>query len=438
MKADGAAILLGLDEFMLRLGHISVAVVAAEEVGAYRHRIVRRFEEIVTKPTKVSSHDQQLADYLAAKGLCAISGATKKYEQDRGKPKPPRYPDLILCGSEKAFTIGSISGRTPEVWWQDFCIASPNVRSRVGAITTKGRAGSKTGTSHVMDWAEFLEFLDSSGRATMLGRVLSSALGLSDTSRLEGQNPYILGDEKIFFAYQFLVTDFDFLVALLPALAASSEPITKSSGSKLLVTVVQALYGGLDRNASTARVNAIRSLYRDAMKKGRGSELEPNYATAWHRISSRLEMLVDIGLLCKGLDGPSELYAYKYYCTPAIRSLAKSIGEARSALSFAEEHFSEWCFQRSSDGTSLSQQQLLDVLPSAVHTMKASVGSLPLDILILAVCHKLQEHGQATNLLSIKEAIRQLAIDRPNVARLERGTGGASGDYVFIERRALG
>ena len=113
-------------------------------------------------------------------------------------------------------------------------------------------------------------------------------IGFEGASSLKCRNPYQMGEEKIFYAYQFLIRDLDMIAALLPELVAADQPITKKTASAVFGKVVRDIYELIDRepDVSAERRSAVkRDLFRDVMKRTRSGEFALNELTAWHRIS---------------------------------------------------------------------------------------------------------------------------------------------------------
>src|SRR5438132_1427471 len=61
----------GLDEFMLRLGHLSALAHVASFVTRRFTRLERDFGEFISRPTAVTAEmNRCVAEYLSAKNLC--------------------------------------------------------------------------------------------------------------------------------------------------------------------------------------------------------------------------------------------------------------------------------------------------------------------------------------------------------------------------------
>ena len=129
MRPSGSAILLGLERFMPRLGHISVLLIAADEVGAYKNRITKRFAKLVTAPTPVQPDDQDIVKYLVTKGLCEMPSKEPK-TRDEAK-RSVRYSNVSAVKENGSYRL-KLNGDDPlNIWWEDKCLAAPDIRSQV-------------------------------------------------------------------------------------------------------------------------------------------------------------------------------------------------------------------------------------------------------------------------------------------------------------------
>jgi len=158
IPAEGK-LLLGLDEFMLRFGHVKVLVNTASEMRGSWHRLNKRVSAQLTEPVPIPCEMMRpVAEYLAAKKLCRVG-------RDGEPPKSGhRYPELYVDLSEPdklcLARVDPSDRDPPMVWWQDRCLADPAVVSKVGGIGVSARSGSKTGLSHVSDWAQLLGMIE--------------------------------------------------------------------------------------------------------------------------------------------------------------------------------------------------------------------------------------------------------------------------------------
>ena len=233
-------ILPGLDEFMLRTGHLATLCRIALDVGGSWRRIHREAAEKISMPVSVrAGADTDVARYLATKGLCP---RTDVPPQENAKQKEFRYPNLEVYAN----AIGDLhvrDTRTPNnvtVAWQDKNLADPNVSSRVGALTWSARAGSKTGLSHVCDWAQFLDLIDSSGQLSPIGRLLTTLPGTLSIP-FEQWNPYVLSAERIIVGFQYFRKDMDLFTRFAPRLLHSKRTLTKSTCRELFVEALAEL-----------------------------------------------------------------------------------------------------------------------------------------------------------------------------------------------------
>src|SRR5207247_7989135 len=152
--------------------------------GGRRHRVGKVAGQVLTSDSVVPPDEiQDLTEYLYRKKLCVIRSAAPGAadgDSGAGTEEDVRYPGLIIekiNGSEFRLTDGRAPLRAATVWWQDRCLASPEVTSKVGAVTVSAKSGSKTGLSHVIDWAEAAGLISSTAQATPEAQLLAKLDG---------------------------------------------------------------------------------------------------------------------------------------------------------------------------------------------------------------------------------------------------------------------
>src|SRR5688572_24136556 len=127
----------GLDEFMLRLGQLSTLAHVASFITRRFTRLERDFGEFICRPTFVAEEaNAHVAKYLLAKNLCPTAiVATPDSSRARSSY---RYPDLELFRNNVTghpeFRVRNRGDGPVTVWWQDWCLSSPEMESCVGAV----------------------------------------------------------------------------------------------------------------------------------------------------------------------------------------------------------------------------------------------------------------------------------------------------------------
>lgn len=136
-------VLPNLDEFMLRLGHLTVASTVSAEIGPNLYRITEELAGKLTCPCEIPEHMlPSVSAYLLKKNLCQSSG--------EGAAGNSRYPGLKLDLAAGEPMLVVEPNQKVSIWWQDYMLAQPAVASRVGAITVRAKSGSKSGLSHIL------------------------------------------------------------------------------------------------------------------------------------------------------------------------------------------------------------------------------------------------------------------------------------------------
>jgi hypothetical protein len=420
----------GLDEFMLRLGHLSVLCACAAKVGSSWFRITRETAKVLMRPIPVPLESESyIADYLRRKGLCRVGQAPKSKSRSQY-----RYPDLVVDADSNSLVSTSATAR-PEIWWQDFCLASPGVESRVGAITVAAKSGSKTGLSHITDWAQFVSLLNRAGELSPIGRVVTK---LGSEKIEEFSNPYHIGPERIGFAFLILGADLDCFSRLAPKLLAATAPIRKSNGAKLFADAIKEIADEA-RTAtylSAGRTNHLYENLRDLENASRrGKKPLGSTSTAWHRTSSRLETYTDLGLLEKAKGGEEERFEYVYYPTQALERTVNSLTKAENARHWLE-HFLVFALYGQDDAELLEDQLFAD-LPVVVSSLARPTGPVPIDAVAVGLVLRSCERGNPISIASARNAIENLAVSRSEIARLSRGGFGERAEFVSLDIKRL-
>jgi hypothetical protein len=287
----------GLDEFMLRLGHLKVLSNIAAENGGSRHRVERALAELLTEDSTAPADEiPALTEYLYSKRLCVIRSTLQRGRNDEQEEDEQvvRYPDLVIeqaADGSLRLTDGKAPVNSAAVWWQDRSLADPAVPSKVGAVTVSAKSGSKTGLSHIMDWAEATGLISTTAQASSEARLLAKLDGKS-RGELWIENPYVLGNDRILLAFLALGSDLDFFSRFMVALNKCTWPLKKRQAAALFGDTLVQLIEEADRVPQlTTRqkfhlADQLRELERAARRKagdiGKAS-------TTWHRTASRLE-----------------------------------------------------------------------------------------------------------------------------------------------------
>jgi len=419
---------------MLRTGHLKVVSNVAAEVGSARHRVERQAAEVFTSITEVPSTEaKRIAEYLEFKHLCA---SEKEKEDDRARSKY-RYSDLVVGKNDEGHYVRSLSGGPPAVWWQDFCLSDPRSRSMVGSVTAGGKAGSKTGLSHVFDWAESVGLISTSGQPTPIGRLLAKLTGKAHG--LDWQdNPYILNAEKVLLGRVLIGSDLDVFSRFIRHLAASSFPLKKRSAARLFASTVVDLVEEVDRGAylGPRQRFLIDELMRDLRKSARRNDMSlGDTSISWHRAASRLETYVDLGFLVKEQGLESHKYEYVYYRTELLAQVAQSVEEGTDPEEWIEDRLAAAIFGRTTADGALPVEELESLLPPILSAMRVASTAVPIDAVAVGLVQLAAERGVYLSLGAGRRSIEELAKQHPEIARLARGTRGERAEFVTIDPR---
>jgi hypothetical protein len=433
-------VLAGLDEFMLRAGHLLLLCRIAQDVGGSWSRIHREAAEKLSQTVVVEfERNREVAEYLAAKGLC------RHADSAAAEPASFYYPDLEVYTDSS----GALAVRTSErdqpigITWQDRNLAAVRVRSRVGAITWSAKSGSKTGLSHVCDWAQFLELIDSAGQLSPIGRLLVTITQI-DRMPYERWNPYQLGPERLIVAYQYFQRDVDLFARFAPLLLRAEVPLSKASSRVLFVEALQACVNDADasKGVPSHRMFELAQQIRDLERSARKARRDiGETSTAWHRTASRVELYTDLGLLEKNRRDPADAYKYVYFPTEQLAEAAKDLEATESGDDWIERHLVAAILGDGGNGggepTSLSDRELAAGLRRIVEGMKLPTTQFPIDCLMLGLACLNADAPSPPSLQNIRQMIEAMPGRYPQVARLARGREGIRAEYLSLNVRNL-
>jgi hypothetical protein len=426
--------MLGLDEFMLRSGHLKVVANVATEMGGVRHRVERAVAETLTCLTEVpSSGLAQLSEYLSLKNLCPIQGGHQETERSRY-----RYPKLILTQTDSGLMVQSVAKTEPvRVWWQDLCLSDPRLPSMVGNVTASAKFGSKTGLSHVFDWAENLGLLSTSGQSTPLARVLVKLQG-----RTKGmqwlENPYVLDVDRIALGLLLIPADLDIFSRFVVQLTKAAFPLKKRSAARLFASTIVALVEEADHASYLGPrqrfhlADLLRDLRRSARRR---DEQLGDTSISWHRAASRLETYVDLGFLSKDARSPTEKYEYVYYPTPLLTEASRSLEQFNEPDEWVDTQLTQILWGRSTTHVPLDLDYVEQLLPSVLEAIHAPGTALPIDCIAIGLIQLAVRDGHFLSFAAGRSTVEELARKRSDIARLARGSRGERAEFVTIDRR---
>ncbi len=426
MRVEGRA-LHGLDEFMLRLGHLTVLCQAAVTAGGSAHRFTKTAEKKLTEFVPVAESDlDNVIRYLRAKRLCPEENDDPA-DDDRLEF---RYPDLRLAKKDGLYALEA-TGSGVRIMWQDLCLAAEGVRSRVGAITIQAKRGSKTGLSHIIDWATSLELINSSGLPAARGQLLAK---FRSASKQNPDNPYILGNERLIFAELLLGGDADVFFALAHSLGREKGPIKKREATQHYVDAIQKIVEAAEkaRNLSNRQRHSLFALWRD-LRRGAKGEVLAGTSTAWHRAASRFETYVDLGLLRKGDGDESERYEYKYYISDAIRHARDTLAQSPDSEMWVRDHLADVLLGTTCSAAPIAASELIRFLPHIMQPLARPTAPLPIDTLAAGLVWLCADLGHPITFGAARRSLEELATGHPDIARLSTGSTSRP-EYISISR----
>ena len=427
---------------MLRLGHLKVLVNVAVEAGGSRYRVERTTAELLTSKVTVPSEEMKaLTEYLYKKKLCLIRSTDPQGHDNslqEGAEREIRYPDLAIerhSDGTLRLTNRNQLAQTVDVWWQDRWLASPNVPSKVGAVTVSAKSGSKTGLSHIVDWAEATGFISSTAQATPEGQLLAKLDGKYQGSSWIG-NPYILGMDRILIGSVVLSLDLDLFSRLITALHATTWPLKKRDAASLFADTVERLVD----EAESANHLTVRQRFhlteqlRELERAARGKHGDVGGAsTTWHRAASRLETYVDLGFLTKASGDHCYKFEYTYFPTALLSSTSESLRSESDPLDWLETHVVSCLLGRETRQEPIGIEEMREPLLRVLETMRSPTTSYPIGTVALGLASLLADSGDPISIRAARRGLEELPRSHPGLAHLSRGTSGQRAEYISLD-----
>lgn len=431
----------GLDEFMLRLGHLKVLLHAANEVGGNWTKITKEAGNLLTYPVNIEkSSNEYLITYLLKKNLCPVI----KGGQDQNDSKKYKYPNIrILVNKDKkpsiSFKEDDDSSRL--IWWQDYCLAQQDISSRTGPISTIARKGSsRTTFSHICDWAKLLDLTSAGGDISIEGRFIISISGPGENSH-KCWNPYNLGFEKLVFATLYFKKDLDLFSSLGRKLLECDGKIGMKKCRQLFVSALLEIVDEAknSRSITSPQKFSIYQQYKDLERAAKKSKKDVGEtSTAWHRVSSRVESYVDFGFLTKQRGDVDARHEYSYFTTDSLDKAISAINNCKTGEQWIEEALVSCVLNCEYTQFTLSNDEILGDLLHVINHIALPSQKYPIDLLAQALIISNAERGTIISIGNVRESIERFAETRSDIARLSRGRHGQRAEYISIDTRKIG
>lgn len=438
MKFEGR-IAIGLDEFMLRLGHIKVLLKPLKTTYGNRTRIARDLAIALTSKVNVPTNAiAELGVYLMNKKLAQVRRSDGSIT--RAHPRA-RYCLLTVVLSPDG-TVSSIepppNERNLNIWYEDLCLADGRLPSKVGAVTVDTREiSNKSGVSHLVDWSVILGVANRRLGLTAVGRAIEIVYAESLTASPLNSNPYLMGAEKLAFARALFAADGDFLGRLILRLAERSS-LSKTEAMTLGIEIADSMLAEANRSVnlvSVATSRLVRDLKADVSGNAvRESQKAKPSSSAWHRMSSRLEALVDIGFLTKiDLQGRNRSFDYYYRPTDILIRASDGLSRAAAPSAWADAELagvfeiSDGLDKNSDARAEMAKALSLCLGPTGIHIDSYA---------IVASCLALMQ-GKLLHISEARSTLTKFAIDEPALVRLSRGYAGSRAEFASISVRDL-
>ena len=432
MHPEGRAI-AGLDEFMLRLGHLSVISLVATRHGGARERLARQLAKYLAAPVAVGpASRRQVAEYLYAKHLASVQDSSGVSAGAHAKARYPRLT-VLLDGHRDAYDVAAIGGlEEPQVWRQDFFLSSSTLPSRIGAVTIDTEAwGSKTGVSHLLDWSQLAGLVNNRWSLTAIGRAVSALAARSGSLGDEDgvlHNPYQLGPERLALAWSIFAHDADVLFRLMVRLSGAAF-VDKQAGIGAITEVAEELLQDLRALGGHANMRVTRSVKNFCTDVLGAPRLRSKTGgSAWHRVSSRLEILTDLGFLSKfEVAGGRRDFEYYYRPTPTLDAACSLIRSSENTLDMLEAGLAALLFPNAS--CTATDAELCSAMVEAWRLNTGPTG-LQIDAFAVTTAAIASANGVAVGVGEARKRMSDLASTRGDIFSVTRGYSGTRAELA--------
>jgi hypothetical protein len=285
----------------------------------------------------------------------------------------------------------------------------------------------------LVDWGVVSGLANKRLGLTAMGRALSIVLQeLAARDRTSARNPYVIGHERIVFAFLLFMADGDVLTRLIMKMS-KVESLTKTEAMALAVELYREMRAESVTRQSSATVvamRAVRDFEKDLGLSARTSRpVRKLPSTIWHRMSSRLESLTDIGLVEKiDSKGMSREFEYYYRPTEALRVASQTLRTAIAPSEWVSNHLVETLCPASVTTESISLSAIL------VRALKLCTGptGVHIDSFVIVAATLAAVDGLAISLASIRERLINAALRHPESLRLSRGFSGSRAEFASV------
>jgi hypothetical protein len=247
-------------------------------------------------------------------------------------------------------------------------------------------------------------------------------------------NPYIIDHERIAFAWLLFTADGDVLARLI--LKLSPLPVvTKADAMDLVLAVAAEMRQQAGTRTLPTTANAARAVRRFEEDLGvgsrRGRSRGPS-STVWHRVSSRLEALTDLGLLEKADSlGHARPFDYIYRPTSRLQSVGQTLQYARAPSEWVDLHLAG-SLGTSSHGENDAVSELFDAVRLSLGPTGVHIDSFAVIAASLAGMR-----GKVLQLGRARDQLKSLAVRHPDIVRLSRGYSGPRAEFASVTMRKL-
>jgi hypothetical protein len=203
----------------------------------------------------------------------------------------------------------------------------------------------------------------------------------------------------------------------------------------LIVEIYNDLRDQANRGDASVTVNsarAVRDFQKDLGLSSSTSRRRKLTSTVWHRISSRLESLTDLGLLEKtDATGTARQFDYYYRPTDSLRKAAASLHDASSPTEWVDTHLAEALTSASQAAMDRTSGDVGRELLTALKLSQGPTG-VHIDSFTIVATSLASMNGASLSFAEARKRLTEAALKHPEVIRLSRGYTGSRAEFASI------
>jgi len=318
-----------LNNFMIRYGYLKLLSVMLDDKDDYdyvKQKIKKNF--FWTIPVDLTEN-KHITKYILNKKLYG-----------KGKKRKFRYHDLTFDRTTNTFQAeDNNSIKKYPIYFLDICLSDPELNSRLGAI-------GEENIVEIVNWAVWTKVIQERWHNRALrGKIILELMNENERNILKNKkenveyywknNPFKLKNEKYFLLKMLLEDDFLLIVKLIPKLEEMTT-FNRMDAAIAYKNVLEEILAELNKLDSFNDYYEERKIIKNILTQinREKEDKSKRQLTAMQRVSSRLENLVDLGLL----DNRTK-FTYEYKVNARTKDFNNYLSKTENYNEFYNEHY---------------------------------------------------------------------------------------------------